>query len=172
MHGWTEGIDTSKKDNAGEALFRSGMIGGMGTDEARLIRTVMFATRHDLKLIIQAYDQKFKRNMVKDVQSETKQMPGLAGSFAKQVTVCPPKQAQDLMTWRAASSVDTHAMRLPESRKSRIHTLLLLKEGSTVCRTRTSAIVDSRSRVCVTCLPAGVLSDVTLACLSGAWYMR
>ena len=104
MHGWTEGIDTSKKDNAGEALFRSGMIGGMGTDEARLIRTVMFATRHDLKLIIQAYDQKFKRNMVKDVQSETKQMPGLAGSFAKQVTVCPPKQAQDLMTWRAASS--------------------------------------------------------------------
>ena len=52
-------LDQSKQDNAAESLFRSGMIGGMGTDEARLARNILFASRSQLANMTEAYQNKY-----------------------------------------------------------------------------------------------------------------
>lgn len=55
-------IDESKQDGAGgqvENLFRTGMIGSMGTDEQRLNRTILFSSKSELKGLIEAYRSKY-----------------------------------------------------------------------------------------------------------------
>jgi hypothetical protein len=55
-------IDEAKQDGVGgqaENLFRTGMIGSMGTDEQRLNRTLLFSSKSELKGLIEAYRSKF-----------------------------------------------------------------------------------------------------------------
>ena len=55
-------IDESKQEHVGgqvESVFRTGMLGSMGTDEARLDRTILFSSKSELKGLIEAYRSKF-----------------------------------------------------------------------------------------------------------------
>ena len=52
-------LDRSKQDNVAETIFRSGMIGGFGTDEARLARNVLFSSRRQLSAMGEAYQVKY-----------------------------------------------------------------------------------------------------------------
>jgi len=70
MKGNHDSIDSSKTDGA-KSIFRVGMIGGLGTDEARLTRIIMNATKHDLVQIEKAYNAQFGRDLQDDIEDET-----------------------------------------------------------------------------------------------------
>jgi hypothetical protein len=76
MHGSTSDeaqklLDSSKRDNMGESVFRTGMLGNMGTDEQRLSRTILYASKGELAAIMRAYEKKFGKCLMKEVYSET-----------------------------------------------------------------------------------------------------
>jgi len=79
MHGAktdkAELIDESKKDNMLENAYRTGMIAGLGTDEQRLSRTVLYSSKGELKGAMQAYNAKFaddpSENLIKAIFKET-----------------------------------------------------------------------------------------------------
>jgi hypothetical protein len=68
-------IDESKKDNMLENAYRTGMIAGLGTDEQRLSRTVLYSSKGELKGAMQAYNAKFaddpSENLIKAIFKET-----------------------------------------------------------------------------------------------------